>query len=411
MKWKHQTALGHAMQMVIRNLRSYTMLSVTVVFSFSILLGYLAFSDSTLYNRYKDIFHQPENVVLVDVPQEELVPTALKMARNADPEAKFYTYYSAATRLPQYANVSALVRFLPEGRRPVYEPVNNSIGYLFLGEGAVEMQPILGKKYFELYGNEAIISQALYEALGQSLPFTLYLPLTKEDETTTVLTLEVVGVVEDNPYYDLTISQGEDGKITGRGTIYTTQGAWEKEQSEQPAYSNSLIWFACENPHAVAASLEQLGLYPSAVCEAQTQAREHLRTQSDNKFYTVLLLLLVLGINLYSSFGNALAERKFEIGVKQALGASPGQIILQFMLESIIVMAANILISVVLVADAMLIYKFIQWTFYGVEWVAEISLYSIAMFLICAVSLTVVFSGIFAYKSSRVEIAKHLKAE
>ena len=35
MKWKHQTALGHAMQMVIRNLRSYTMLSVTVVFSFS----------------------------------------------------------------------------------------------------------------------------------------------------------------------------------------------------------------------------------------------------------------------------------------------------------------------------------------------------------------------------------------
>ena len=81
------------------------------------------------------------------------------------------------------------------------------------------------------------------------------------------------------------------------------------------------------------------------------------------------------------------------------------------MLESIIVMAANILISVVLVADAMLIYKFIQWTFYGVEWVAEISLYSIAMFLICAVSLTVVFSGIFAYKSSRVEIAKHLKAE
>ena len=53
MKWKHQTALGHAMQMVIRNLRSYTMLSVTVVFSFSILLGYLAFSDSTLYNRYR----------------------------------------------------------------------------------------------------------------------------------------------------------------------------------------------------------------------------------------------------------------------------------------------------------------------------------------------------------------------
>lgn len=411
MKWKHQTALGHAMQMVIRNLRSYTMLSVTVVFSFSILLGYLAFSDSTLYNRYKDIFHQPENVVLVEVPQEELVPTAMKLARNADPEAKFYTYYSAATHLPQYANVSALVRFLPEGRRPVYEPVTNLHGYTVLGDGAVEMRPILGREYFELYGNEAMISRNLYEALGQTLPFTLYLPLTKEDETTTVLTLEVVGVVENNPYYDLTISQGEDGKITGGGTIYTTQGAWEKEQPERPAYSDSLIWFACENPRGVAASLEQLGLYPDAVSEAQAQAREYLRTQSDSKLYTVLVLLLVLGINLYSSFGNALAERKFEIGVKQALGASPGQIILQFMLESIIVMAANILLSVVLVADAMLIYKFIQWTFYGVEWVAEISLYSIAMFLICAVSLTVVFSGIFAYKSSRVEIARHLKAE
>ena len=53
----------HAGRMVGRTLRSYAMLSVTILLSFSFLLGYLVFTDSQLHNSYKDVLHQDRHVV------------------------------------------------------------------------------------------------------------------------------------------------------------------------------------------------------------------------------------------------------------------------------------------------------------------------------------------------------------
>ena len=44
--------LKHSLTMVGRTLRSYMLLSVTIVLSFSLLLGYLGFVDSEIYNEY-----------------------------------------------------------------------------------------------------------------------------------------------------------------------------------------------------------------------------------------------------------------------------------------------------------------------------------------------------------------------
>lgn len=220
----------------------------------------------------------------------------------------------------------------------------------------------------------------------------------------------MVGVCE-NSGYDTPIYYDEEGKLVGGCSIYTTQSVLENHCLEDMPSSTEYVWFCCKNTEEVVACIEQLNLIPTAVYSIQDQARSYISTQNTNKLYTVVILVLILGVNLYSSFQNALSERKFEIGVRQALGASPGNIIRQFMLESFLVMAANVLLSVVLVADALILYKFIQWTVYGETWIAEISAYSVAMFGVCSVSLTALFSGVFAYKASRVEIVKHLKAE
>ena len=45
------------------------------------------------------------------------------------------------------------------------------------------------------------------------------------------------------------------------------------------------------------------------------------------------------------------------------------------------------------------------------DWIIYISPYSIAMFVVGSVAMTVVFSLIFAYKSTQVEIVEYLKAE
>ena len=118
-----------------------------------------------------------------------------------------------------------------------------------------------------------------------------------------------------------------------------------------------------------------------------------------------------MGINLFSSFSNALSGRQFEIGVKQAIGASPWNITLQFLLESLMLMIGNTIISVIIVSDILIIYKFTQRAFCGYNWIVYVSPYSMAMYAVCCFSITVLYSGLFAYKSSKVEIIKHLKKE
>ena len=63
---KHsKSILRHAVTMVGRTLKSYALLSVTIVLSFSLLLGYLVFTDSTLYNRYKEEFSANREMIYV----------------------------------------------------------------------------------------------------------------------------------------------------------------------------------------------------------------------------------------------------------------------------------------------------------------------------------------------------------
>lgn len=57
--------IRHGTLMMVRNLRSYSMLSLSVVLSFSVLLGYLAISDSTLFNQYKNVIYKPDGWTIV----------------------------------------------------------------------------------------------------------------------------------------------------------------------------------------------------------------------------------------------------------------------------------------------------------------------------------------------------------
>ena len=57
--------IGHGTLMMVRTLRNYAMLSMSVVLSFSVLLGYLVYTDSTLFNQYKDVLYKPDGWIAV----------------------------------------------------------------------------------------------------------------------------------------------------------------------------------------------------------------------------------------------------------------------------------------------------------------------------------------------------------
>lgn len=148
-----------------------------------------------------------------------------------------------------------------------------------------------------------------------------------------------------------------------------------------------------------------------SVADAQEEALINIRAQKSTKGIIAIVLLLLLGINFYSSFSNALERRKYEIGVKRAIGASGISIMGQFLLESMMVMLVNIAASIIIVLDVLVGYKLYQKLVEGNTWTVNISIHTILMFLVCSLPLTTAFSLLFAYKSTKVEIVQYLKAE
>ena len=118
--------LIHAAQMVWRNRRRYAFLSVTIVLSFSLLLGYLLYTDSRNYNNYKEIFSRDRSIVILgtedkstaywervnrllekipDTHAYSLLNTCLPFVSNAvdlaHPESRFYGGGILTYALPQ----------------------------------------------------------------------------------------------------------------------------------------------------------------------------------------------------------------------------------------------------------------------------------------------------------------------
>ena len=409
------SAIAHAAKMLWRNKNSYAMLSVTIVLSFSLLLGYLAFMDSDLYNRYKIIFSAREDVVMAyswDKNPVDHLALATKV-KKADESAQMYQYFSVHTRLTQYKHVNARLVFLPQGNRPVFEMIwgsDDKYGMMF--NISRQIWPIMGKTDFDLAENECIINENFFHAINPegTLPVQIVVPVNWNDGTTSYFALDVVGVCEDASDCDLQFN--ENGDPTGNVEIYLSQTLMEDyTAADFQAMPRRITWVSTSKPSEIALHAQQLGMVVHSVADAQKEALINIRAQKSTKGVIAIVLLLLLGINLYSSFSNALERRKYEIGVKRAIGASGGSIMGQFLLESMMIMLVNIIASILIVVEVLVGYKLYVQLVEGAQWIVSISIHSILMFLVCSLSLTTAFSLLFAYKSTKVEIVQYLKAE
>lgn len=402
----------HAAMMLWRNRRSYMMLSVTIVLSFSLLLGYLVFMDSDLYNRYKHILAADPNLVMAySWENSPINHSALEtMARKTDPDAQVYQYYRYDATLSQFGNVYAEVTFLPSADVPVYR-LSSVWGdhYGNVYNSATPVTITQGRQSFALGEREAIVDETLFRAISPdgTLPVSLTIPIRWRDHSVTHYTVEVVGVSSrvGSLYTD------EEGTQQGQTYIYVAQSMLGERSVQELGIIQRITWMYTQYPSEMMEYAQSLEMIVHGMCQEQEEATQQIQAKTGTKGAVAVVLLLLLGINLYSSFSNALNGRKYEIGVKRAIGASARHILLQFLLESLLVMLVNILLSILLVADVLSIYKLYVLITEEYQWVVDVSVYSVAMFLVCSVTLTVVFSLLFAYKSTQVEIVQYLKAE
>lgn len=436
--------LRHAFQMVGRTWKSYALLSVTIVLSFSLLLGYLTFSDSTIYNEHKELFsyrRQDLQFYIYDYQVEEIQLLVDNLSAMED-TAYYLVYCYDLGRLGDRYTVqpdpavdsqrnlwdSINAFMLPDHSWP--EDVTN---YFYGGRSDIVWLDGQEHKDFTLEKDEVIVTAALYRLLEMDRQENPVFPLYIQNGQK--IPLRVAGYTKDFTSEIWRNLQKKSSYLQGTAdnnmlTLFLSNKFIEYAQLANPDYYDTSLggYYApnlgglslhvySETPEAVVSLLETMGLRNySSIYQRQDEVLDAIRPQKQIKAIITCALLLLLGINLYSSFTNAMNDRKYEIGVKRALGANGWSIVRQFLYESFIVMTANILLSIALVADVAIIYKYIAEHTpdkNGVypDFILYISPYSVAMFGVCAVTLTIVFSLIFAYKSTRVEIVQYLKAE
>ena len=443
MKRKPFGILRHAVQMVGRNLRSYAMLSVTIILSFSILLGFMGYMDSEHYNTYKRIFALDRG--LLRVSSAKLNASGANLLQQ---KAEEYGTTHTLQTLRYLCNLSMNQWRLPTGEK---------ISGMHIAAYAVQRECWFLESDFRssmelpyavtwLDGRESknitlekgqiLMDEQLYQALGLTEKNNMLQLQMKHSESAITGDMteisgafQVVGTVPNSEPLELetyTVESTRETFVRLKGREYTPVLVFSLDDlnpNTLPGVCNRTVIFHSDQPENIRALIKNLepNLQPTCVYESQNRALEAIRTEKGTKAIIAALLMLILGINLYSSFENALNDRKFEIGVKRAMGASGFSIIRQFFYESMIVMVANILISVALVVDLGLLLKlYRQLTLKDMEGIAHfefetyslyITPYSVGMFAVCAVVLTVVFSFVFAYKTTQVQIVDYLKAE
>ena len=381
----------HSISMVKKNFKSYLLLSISILISFSLLLSYFLFQDSAIFNSYQSFSRLPQEIVTLSLStfDEDYTKKRETLTNYLDDiGASYYTYHTANVKLFGYdhtvsaANVGIL--YLPSDAFAYYTIQGGEYTHNLLPEGKT------------LKKGEVWVSEQLYEVFSQNgdteIGFSSYRDISE-------------GNGQGEPvFYRITeMLSGYDGLLVA--VLY------DPEIHHSVNLSRFFVYAEVQYHEELMQFADRLGADGfSSYQIARIQAEQNAQA-AWNKAMLVVFLYFILAVNLYGSFKNALNDRKFEIGVKRAIGAGKGSIVAQFVSEGLLVMLGNLLLSAILVIDGFLLYKTFLSLTEGFRWVIVLTPYSLFMYLICCFGLSIAFSLLFAYQTTQVNVIENLRAE
>lgn len=386
---KNENIFTHALNMVLKNKRSYILLSVTIVMSFTFFLSYLVYMDSNVMTENaEDIYSEPYLIDIDVTNKENAIPLLLDKLKTMDDT--HYYMYNSAVETQNFSGLGHGIYVFPKEVWAIYSDLYNRI------------ERTDGKK-IKLEKNEILISEERYTAIKKKKDekeLVKYVPIQLNNGNSKYLKLKVVGT------YKSSLSA-----TFGRGNWDVIIMSNETLESLNYVKSNIHIMVYTKTPELVLEETNNMDVITYSTYNNKEESFKEIRVIAKNKAFMAIILFALLGINLYSSFKNALNDRKFEIGVKRAIGASGSKIIRQFLYEGIIVVVVNIILSTLVTICIFTMYKYYMEHFKNLQYIIYLSKHSLIMFAIVSIFLTVVFSLMFALESARVEVIKYLKAE
>lgn len=417
MKFKLFTILHHSILMVGRTIRNYAMLSLTVVLSFSILLAYLLFTDSSLYNQNKVFLNSDGRIVIIQEGgsiNKNKMEALLSQAEHIGNDTIYYIRRCTNINIDSFWGQNRPLRqrtyIIPSHVWGIYDDKYLNFG----GIQAMEVTWLDGRETNgEVYlgKNEILLERGIYEYMNlgemEEPVYEVRMSVITEDGTTETRTVNaaVVGLIETAEW----MRQDDGSYELNTVTVYMSQAS--AEEIGEVSSSRDII-FSSDAPAAIKNAAISIGFEGYATMyEIKERALQEMAVHTETKAIIAMVLCVLLAINLYGSFSNAMQNRKFEVGVKRAIGASKFSIIRQFLWEGILVMLGNIYLSIMIVMTGAFIYKYVYQLTEKETWTIYLSAASMIMFGVVTVSLTVIFSLVFAIQATEVEIVQYLKAE
>ncbi|MBE5934861.1 MAG: ABC transporter permease [Lachnospiraceae bacterium] len=387
---RKKNVFNHAFSMVLKNKRAYALLSVTIVMSFTFLLSFLIYTDSKVISENTEVIMQ----------EPYLFETILT---DVDANTR-YTYISNLNGVDNTQYYMTEDVLLGDSHSDIFNiPLavqGNAWGMHLRYQYEIVME---NGDQIELSGNQGVVEQGLYKQLqrnSKGKEIVVKIPIQLKNGNIKYIDINVIGGFK--------IKNSMEKEALGANNLIISHDAIKELDYET---SNTRMYIYTEYPSKVQEISENLSLFTKSIYKDRYEKYPKIEEQLRNKALIAVLLFILLGINLYSSFNNALNERKFEIGVKRAIGASSKDIILQFLCEGIIVVFTNILISSMLSVFIFIGYKWYMNVVKNTVYIFTVSVHSIGMYLVASIFLTVAFSLLFAVQSAQVEIIKYIKGE
>lgn len=400
MKNVNHNIFKHSCMMIKKTYKNYLLLSVTIFLSFSIMLGYLIFTDSNIYNKYNELMGASPNIILSDNSASyETLLNINKMITQMDNLSDTHYYINKHTLATTSFGTNCDVNFIPSY---VWGVFNHAM--LNDCRGITRLK-INNEWELSLGDNEAIVSENMYESLKQNTDGEIYINLVIQDDEGNAI-LKKYNVA--GSYTSDVIESVNSENSTNSDPVFVSIKS--VDEADININNISLVIYT-EKVGIVTELLQKYDLACVNVEQEQNNAVIEQNNIIQNKYIISAVLFILLGINLYSSFTNTLNERKFEIGVKRAIGASGFNIMLQFAIEAFIVIFINILLSILFMVNIVVLYKYIQLEAFNNTYTIVMSSGSVILFFVFSFFLTLIFSIFFAYQSTQVEIIKYLKEE
>jgi len=129
------------------------------------------------------------------------------------------------------------------------------------------------------------------------------------------------------------------------------------------------------------------------------------------KAVLMLIIAVISGISVFGTMVNSVADRRKEIGIKKALGASDGDVMLGFVIENMINSIIAIIFAVAMASVAFIIYAYYERQVVKIEYVVKFYPLTVVLFICYAISVIIGFSLIPAYSATQVNIIDTLRDE